>query len=104
MAIQQTLTATKAGSAYGNLEEAMAGYSTSANANALKTKFLEAIANGDFVPTSEFDAVTQQLTITRTWNEDAHNAFVADNSDAQPAAKVNLEADGWTVTQSIATV
>ena len=104
MAIQQTVTATKAGSAYANLEEAMAGYSVSANANELKTTILASMTNGDFVPTAEFDAVTQELTITRTWNEDAYNAFVAANGDARPAAKANLEADGWTVTQSVATV
>jgi hypothetical protein len=104
MAIQQTVTATKAGSAYSNLEEAMAAYSLSANADALKAKLLTAIADGDFVPTSEFDAVTQSLTIVRTWDQAAYEAFVADNSETQPAAKVNLEADGWTVTQSIATV
>jgi len=104
MAIQQTVTATKAGSAYSNLEEAMAAYSSSANADALKTKILSAMGNGDFVPTAEFDAVTQSLTIVRTWDQAAYEAFVADNGDARPAAKANLEADGWTVTQSIATV
>lgn len=104
MAIQQTVTATKAGSTFANFDEALAAYSASANSSALQTTLTSLRTDGDFVPNDSFDADTQTLTMIRTWNEDAYNAYVAAQSSARPAAKANLEADGWTVSQSVTTV
>ena len=104
MAIQQTVTAVKAGGTLANFDEALAAYSTSANSAALQTTLASFRTDGDFVPNVSFDVDTQTLTMVRTWNEDAYNAYVAAQSSTRPAAKANLEADGWTVTQSVATV
>lgn len=104
MAIQQTITATKAGGTFADMDEANVAYGVSANASDLKDVIDAAETNGDFVRSGSFDAETQTLTLIRTWNEDAWNAYVAANGTERPSAQANLEADGWTVSQSIGNV
>lgn len=104
MAIQQTITASKAGSAFADFNEALAAYSASANSAALETTLISSKTNGDFESSDSFDADTQTITMVRTWNEDAYNAYVAAQSSTRPAAKANLEADSWTVEQTISTI
>lgn len=104
MAILQVITAKKAGSAFATMEEAQTVYTTDAQAGAIRDKYIAALNNLEFNVEVDLDVDTQTLRYQRTWDEAAYNTFSSANNAARASAKVNAEAAGWTVTESISTI
>ncbi len=105
MAILQSITVAKSGAGYVSVAECQAALNVSIDSSDAVSGITTALANSDFVITEKtFDAVSQSMSIKRTWEEDAYNAFATAQSAIRATAKANAEADGWTVTESVETV
>lgn len=103
MAIQQTVTLTKADGAFADYAEAATALRSLADASLL-TSLDTSRTGGDFTVVAGFDPDTQTLTLVRTWDEDAYNAYKTATSGASVNSQSAMEAAGWTVTEAQATV
>ena len=103
MAIQQTITLEKPAGSFSEQEEAIASIRSLIDSSVL-TVIDNARNSGDFTTVADWDPVAQQITFVRTWNEDAYNAYNTAIADSSADGIANLEANGWTITQSVATV
>ena len=105
MAILQQITLAKSGSAFADVPECQDALNVSIDSADAVSGITTALANEDFTLTEKtFDPVSQTMTIKRTWDEDAYNAFATAQSAIRATAKANAEADGWTITKSVETV
>lgn len=105
MAILQTISTAKSGAGFTTVAECQEALNVSIDSSDAVTGITTALANGDFVITEKtFDAVSQTMSLKRTWDEDAYNSFATAQSAIRATAKANAEADGWTITESVETV
>jgi len=103
MAIQQTITLEKPAGSFSAQEEAIASIRSLVDSSVLAA-IDNARTSGDFTTVANWDPVAQQITFVRTWNEDAYNAYAAAIAGSKDTQMASLEADGWTVTEVVATV
>ena len=102
MAIQQTVVFTKADGSFADPAEIQAAISADLVDSTQKSALDAARTSGEFTVVSDFDPIAQQMTLVRTWNEDAFNAYKAAHPGT--ANSSGLESAGWDITESIATV
>jgi hypothetical protein len=102
MAIQQTVVFTKAEGSFSDLAEMQTAILADLVDSTQKSALDTARSSEEFTVVSDFDPIAQQMTLVRTWNEDAFNAYKAAHPGT--ANSSSLESAGWDVTESIATV
>lgn len=101
MAVTQTITLTKSGSSFADLDEAIADVrATMGDATYLSEMDDLATANS-YTRNGTFDTETQTYTIVRVWDDSAYATWNSTKTAEVAASKASLEAAGYTVDSKI---
>lgn len=102
MAVVQTITLTKSGSSFADVDEARADIRATMNDAAYLAEMNDLVTANSMSRTETFDTGTQTYTLVRTWDDSAYATWNSGKASEVSAHKASLEAAGYTTDSQIA--
>ena len=101
MAVVNTITVTKSGGTFADVDEMRAAMHTVLDNEDYRDHLADLRAANSLSATEEFDASTQTYTLTRTWDDTAYATWNSGKASDVASHRSKLESLGYTVDSQI---